>query len=334
MDEENEVVLVLGDLDDALEKQQSTTAGVGGDFLPVPLANTFIDLVRDQNWVRQLVQAVPMGSKTLDFPKILSGPSVYYESAENAQAVETSMTTGSVRLTAKKFFAQLKASEELFEDAAFDMDSIIRQHFVNSLADAEEEAFISGDSDHAAAAGTPAAATAQNWYAKDHRLIFDGLLALGQASGAATGVNGLGGSMTAALVRQAIYELGVYARSMKDVIILLNPWSANELMDDSKIVTLDKYGPQATIFTGEIGRLYGQVRILASPYLANGKGVFFHKGNPLIGDRRMVRLRGEDVIEYDQRRLVISERIDFVIQYADAVGEMFNLDRPDRKSVV
>jgi HK97 family phage major capsid protein len=326
MDED--VVLVLGDLDDALEKQQSTTAGVGGDFLPVPLANTFIDLVRDQNWVRQLVQTVPMGSKTLDFPKILTGPSVYYESAENAQAVETSMTTGSVRLTAKKLFAQLKASEELFEDAAFDMDTIIRQHFVNSLADAEEEAFVDGETTHTASAVTPGAATESNWYTKDHRLIFDGLATLSTASGAATGVNGAGASITSAMIREAIYNLGVYARSMKDVVVLLNPWSANELLDDAKLVTLDKYGSQATIFTGEIGRLYGQARVLTSPYLADGKGVFFHRGNPLIGDRRLVRLRGEDVIEYDQRRLVISERLDFVVQYANAIGEMFNLDRP------
>ena len=325
---ENEYVLVLGELDDALEKQQSTASGSGGDFLPVPLANTFIELVRDRNWVRQLVQAVPMGSKTLDFPKILTAPAVYYEASENTQAVETTLTTGSVRLTAKKLFAQLKASEELFEDAAFDMDSIIRTYFVNALADAEEEAFIDGETAHTAGSATVAAATESNWYQKDHRLIFDGLSTLAIASGAATGTNAAGASATSAHIREAIYNLGKYARTMKDVVILMNPWSANELLDDSKLVTLEKYGPQATIFTGEFGRLYGQARCLASPYVADGKGIAFHRGNPLIGDRRMVRLRGEDVIEYDQRRLVISERIDFVVQYADAVGEIFNWDRP------
>lgn len=208
------------------------------------------------------------------------------------------------------------------------MDSIIRQQYVNALADKEEEAFIAGDDSHTATAATPGAATDSDWYQKDHRLIFDGLLTHAQASGAAESVNLGGNSMSAAYIREAIHNLGVYARSMKDVIILMNPWSANELMDDSKLVTLDKYGPQATIFTGEFGRLYGQVRVFSSPYVDDGRAVFFHRGNPLIGDRRMVRLRGEDVIEYDQRRLVLSERIDFVTQYADAIGLMFNADRP------
>jgi len=323
-----DATIILGSLEDALEKSQSTASGVGGDFLPLPLAKEFISLVTDKNWVRQICRVVPMGSMTLDFPKILSGPSVYYESGQNAQAIETTMTTGSIRLTAKKLFAQMKTSEELFEDAAFDMDTIIKDLFVNSMADEEEESFVIGDDAHTATAATVAAATAANWYTKDNRLIFDGLLTLASATGAATSVNLGGNSFAATYVREAMYNLGVYARAFKDVIILLNPWSANELLDDAKIVTLEKYGPRATIFTGEIGKLYGQTTILTSPNLPDGSGVFFHRGNPLIGDRRLVRLRGEDVIEYDQRRIVLSSRLDFVVQYAAAVGKFFNADRP------
>ena len=93
-------------------------------------------------------------------------------------------------------------------------------------------------------------------------------------------------------------------------------------------MTVDKYGPSATIITGEIGKLYGQSSIINSPYVTNRQGVGTHLGNPIIGHRRLIRMRTEDVIQNDQRRFVLSERLDFTVQYGDALVELYAMDAP------
>ena len=103
-------------LNDAIRKALSTVAGSGGDFLPTPLAKQFIKYVFDLNFLRQAFTVVPMKSKTRDYPKIMGGTKVYYQATEGGTANLTGMSTGTVQLEAKKFMAQLIASEEVLEE--------------------------------------------------------------------------------------------------------------------------------------------------------------------------------------------------------------------------
>ena len=327
----------LGTLQDALQKAVTTAAGAGGDFLPTPLAATFIDLVRDLTVFRQVFRVITMPNKTLDFPKILSGPKVYYESTELTQeAIETTLTTGTVRLTARKHMAQIKASEEIFEDSSQDMDAIIRSHFAAGLAEAEEETCLVGDRSHTATSVTEAAATEANWYTKDHRLAWNGILTLaGDIVGtlsagnrAANRVDCGGAELQTVHIRQLLYNLGKYARRMSDIVVFVNPWSSNQLLDDAKLVTLDKYGPSATIFTGEFGKIYGKATMINSDWVTDQYGVGTHKSNVILGDRRKVKLKSEEMIEYDARRIVISQRADMCVEYQDALCQIFDLDAP------
>ena len=323
-------------LNDALVKALSTTAGVGGDFLPTPLANEFIALVRDKNVFRQIFRVINMPGKTYDFPKILSGPSVYYESNEAVEAVETSMTTGTLRFTARKFMAQLKASQELFEDANQDMDAIIRDHFAKAMADAEEETCLIGDRSHTATAASESAATAVNWYTKDHKLAWNGIVTLAgdivgtlsSGNRAANRVDAGGADMSTSLIRQLLYNLGKYGRVYSDIVVFVNPWSANQLLDDSKLITLDKYGPKATIVTGEFGKLYGKIAVVSSDYVPDQYAVGTHVQNVVLGDRRMVKIKSEELIAYDSRRIVISQRADMQVEHQDALCQIYGLDAP------
>lgn len=323
-------------LNEAIQKALNTTAGTGGDFLPTPLANEFIDLVREKNFCRQLFRTFWMESKTRDVPKVLSAPEVYYESTEGTEAYETTMTTGTIRLTARKMFAQLKLTEEVIEDAQLDFHQIVRDHFANALAKAEERAMLIGNPAATANASTPAAATSNNWFTKDPRLAWYGLVTLGSdiagtlsdGDRAANRVYAQDGAMTPSIANQAMYNLGVYGRSMDDLILFLNPWSGSQLLDDTKLVTVDKYGAKATIITGEIGRLYGRIRVIISAYIPDGYGIMTHKSNPMIGDRRKVKIKEEEIIQNDLRRIVISERADFKVEYQDAICQIKDLDTP------
>jgi len=325
----------------AIRKAMTTTAGVGGDFLPIPLANWFIHLVTQKNVFRQLFRIQPMSSKTLDIPKILTGSSVYYEAVEAAtEAIETSITTGTVRLTARKFMSQLKASAELLEDSGQNMESIIRQYFAKGLADAEELTMMVGDRSHLATSPTIGGATEVNWYTKDARLAWYGILVLagdivgtfGAGNRAANRVDASGATMSSLLIRLMLHNLGKYATNFDDIVLFLNPWSANQLLDDAKLVTMDKYGPKATIVTGEFGKLYGKVSVISSSVLPEGYGVGTHRQNVIIGDRRKIKLLSEDVITYDLKRFVISQRADMQVEYQDALCQIYDLEEASSAS--
>ena len=277
-----------------------------------------------------------MRTKTLDYPKILSKPKVYYESTEGTAAIKTTFTTATLRLTAKKFLSEIDLSMEVIEDAQNDMQAIAREIFAGALAEAEEQAMIIGDPAHSPTTATEASETASTWFTKDHRMIWYGLLTLaadiagvlGDDTRAANRVDGGGGAMSTAIIRQAMYNLGKYGRVMQNLLLILNPWSSNQLLDDAKLVTLDKYGPQATIFTGEFGKLYGKVAVINSAQTTDGYGVITHIGNPIIGDRRRVKIKTDEEIKEDVKVFVLSERADFQVMHKAALCQVWNLESP------
>lgn len=326
-------------LKDAIAKALSTSAGEGGDFLPTPLSQEFIGYVRDNNFLRQVFDEQKMSTKTKDIAKILSGTKVYFQSTEGGTAQKSGMKTGTIRLTAKKFMAEVDLSTEVIEDAQEDMEGLIKNDFAESVATAEEESMLQGDPSHATTA-TESAANDTNWFSKDHRLIFYGLISMsGDISGnfvddtrAANRVDAGSAEMVTAIARRAKYNLGKFGRKFNDLILILNPWSSNQLLDDPKLVTLEKYGPNATIFTGEFGKLYGKMTVIESAAMTDGYGVITHRRNPVIGDRRMVTIERDKNISEDTVLFVVTSRLDFTVKYKQALCQIYDLDMPDTTS--
>jgi hypothetical protein len=334
-------------LEDAIRKALTVagdTAGKGADFIPTPLATEFIGFVRDENFCRQLFTSVPMTAPTRDYPKILGGSKVYYQSAEGGTVSSTlnQFKTGTVRLEAKKFMTEVILSEEVIEDSTDtgDIEMIVQDHFIAQLAAAEEEVMIAGNPAHTPTTATEASADETTWYTKDHRLAFYGLLTLAAditgdlnlGTRAANRVNAGALDMSATIVRNAIYNMGKYGRTMSNLVLMINPWSISQLLDDSKLTTLEKYGPNATIFTGEVGKLWGKVTVINSPFVTDGYGVITHKSNPMIGDRRLIKVARDVMVSEDARKFVLSERMDFQVQYLDALCQIYNLDLPSSAS--
>ena len=298
---------------------------VANTFLPAPLAATFIDIVTEFNVFRQVFRPMPMNSATRTIPKLLTGSEVYYQPAEATAGEETSFTATSIQLVAKKLFAWIEISEETFEDGVLDMRSMIRQIFTRGMGIAEEKAFLTGDVNHADTTGTKANATSTKWYNKDARLAFDGLCTIGRESGTRQTVNG---ACTVDVFAEGIYRMGAYAKRFGELISFVNPWSANQLLRDDDLMSVDKYGPKATILTGEIGRLFGKWSIINSDYVPTGEAVTTVKENVVIGDRRRIKFAEDAVIKNDSTVWALSERIAMEVEYDAAVLWMHGFQRP------
>jgi len=295
-------------------------------FLPDPLAATFIDIVTEYNNFRKIFRSQPMTSRVKTIPKLLTGSKVYYQPSEASAARETSFTAGNIELVAKKLMSWMEISEETFEDSILDMRSLIRMVFARGMGEGEELAFLTGDVDHSSSATEPSGTPGytETWFNRDSRLAFDGLLTIGIESGVDYNVQG---NCTVDVFRQGIYKLGRYGRQQPMLHTFLNPYSANQLLADDDLRTVDKYGPKATVLTGEIGELFNKWKITQTDYIPEGYGVTTHKDNVIIGDRRKIKFAEDAIIRNDSVEWAISERIAFEVEYDDAVLVMRNFTR-------
>lgn len=303
--------------------QKALTSDDASDFLPTIVAAEFIKYVRDRNVMRQNFRTIPMPSATFNVPRVATGMSMYFVS-EGTTAPQTEIASGVMALVAKKLFAQVLVNIELIEDATADMAALLREDFIDAMARGEERAMIQGDDDHTPTTATEGSATSTTWYELDTRLAFNGALALAEAGAAPDAIAAGSANMTTSHINQMRYALGKYGRYATDLVAIINPVSAKHLREDEKIVTIDKFGPQATIKKGFVTTVYG-IPVIESGHVPDGYAFCCPVWNLVIGDRRQVKVKEEEEIASDQQRIVISERIAFNIRQPDAIIEISGL---------
>lgn len=318
-------------LDDAIKKAlgvsltpeatKALVSGDTGDFIPKEYADEFIDLVREKNWSRQLFRSIDMPSPTFFIPKVTGDASVTYISTEATAPAESKPTfaaAGSVKLEAVKLMGYAEISNETDEDSRIAMMPLIKESFAQAMAAAEEQAILLGQYDAGFAATDP-------------RSAFKGLAKLA-LDAAQTSV--ADNADLIATIESARLKLGVHGRNVNELVLLVNPFTASKLRQIEQVLTIDKYGPSATIHKGEVGKVMG-ITIIENFYLpedettpadyysssnaAKGLALLVNQSNPIIGDMRKVKFDQDKVVKNDSIEIAISERIGFTVQYVEAI---------------
>jgi HK97 family phage major capsid protein len=319
-------------LDDAIKKaigitvEKALISSEEGDFIPKEYAEEFINLVREKNWCRQLFTAITMTTATMYIPKITGDANVYYITTEATAPTESKPTfaaAGSVKLEAKKLMGYCQISNEADEDAKIAMMPLIKESFAASIAKAEEEAMVVGKY-VAFAAPT------------DRRNAFNGLLKLAKDAAQTVAY----ATSLIATIEAARRKLGVNGRDVKDLVLMVNSYTASALRQLEQVLTIDKYGAGATIHSGEVGKIMGITIVenayipldatdeakLYAPVVANmGVALLVNKKYPIIGDRRQVKFDQDKVVSTDSVEIAISERIGFTVQHVEGLCEVTGL---------
>lgn len=114
----------------------------GGYLVPEEFSTDVIELLRPASVVRSLNPVVvPMGSGTLEVPKITGGATASYIGELN-NLPATDMRFGMLRLTWKKLAALVPVSNDLLRFDAVGSDAIVRDDLVAALAQRSDAAFI------------------------------------------------------------------------------------------------------------------------------------------------------------------------------------------------
>ena len=116
----------------------------GGYLVPVEYEKTLIKALDESCVMRKIARHIPMSGKEMEITK-QTGNSTGVWMAENAVFNASQATFDQVKLTAHKAGILTTASEELVQDAVFDIEDFISKDFANQLGVVEEAAFITGD---------------------------------------------------------------------------------------------------------------------------------------------------------------------------------------------
>jgi HK97 family phage major capsid protein len=126
---------------------QIGTDSEGGYLVPDEFENNLVQGLEKENIMRGLCHVIRTSSGDRKIPIAASkGTATWIE--EEGPSAESDDSFNQITLSAHKVSSLLKISEELLNDAAFDLASYIAYEFGRRVGAAEEAAFITGDGNH------------------------------------------------------------------------------------------------------------------------------------------------------------------------------------------
>lgn len=321
-----------------VEKAMGTSVAGGGlEWVPTEFSPKLIDRVRLELRVAALHERIPMPTNPYKAPVVAADASAYL-AAENVSNDKVYLTpsqpsTTNITFVAKKLACRIIVSDELTEDSIVPILPFMREQAVMALANAQEDATINGDTDIGTASATDAdmrdAADANN-----PRAAWNGYR---EVVAAAAKVDlGTFNIQNLRLIRQKMGKYGVNPGRLAWVVSLA---AYNKMLSLPELLTVDKYGAQATLLQGELGRL-DNIPIIVSEFVRqdlNATGVYdgvttdrtivllVYRPGFLYGDRREVTVRSKEDWETEQTVLAASQRIAFQPVYDVATEPLVGL---------
>lgn len=302
----------------------STGTNAGDEWVP-NLASA--ELWRDTHLATQIasiIRRVDMPSNPFDLPTQTADVTFRYASSENTAVTAANFTTDKATLTARKVQAEVNFSGEVTEDSIVPVVPAIRADLVRRGAQTIDDLIVHGDTETGGTGnvnsdnGAPAAGT---FY-----LALNGLrkFAVVTNSGQTSNVAGALASSSFNTIRAL---LGKYGARPSDLAVVTGTSTYLSMLTIAEVITPDKYGPNATVLTGELARYFG-IPVLLSEAIAgaswdkveaDGKSnttagslgwlVLFNRNHWTAGFRRDFQIESFRDIQKDQNILVASFRM-------------------------
>jgi HK97 family phage major capsid protein len=266
-----------------------TKAVTGSDltnYIPTTFSNRVLQLIRLQPSLAQLLPQVDMPSQTYKIPLSISGISVVYVAPATSVTLSNASAQG-LTLDAKKLAAGVEVADEVTEDSIVAIMPEFQAALAQAFAEALENAILNGDT------------------ASDDRLlkVWDGILKRAHSLSVDT--------FSAQHIQQACAAMGKLGINPNEVVIVVNPAKFAEMVGWAEVSTVDKYGAQATIVTGELAKLYGKPVVVSAFVPEDVHALVFNRRAFLLGVRRGLRVETQRDIVKQTDILVTTMRADF-----------------------
>tara|TARA_R110000824_G_scaffold268570_1_gene457221 strand:- start:1185 stop:3140 length:1956 start_codon:yes stop_codon:yes gene_type:complete len=152
---------------------------------------------------------------------------------------------------------------------------------------------------------------------------------LEELAGGHSGNNVTTGSTTDLFIKAELHtartNMGQWGMNPADLVCFVSQAQYYSLVTDADVTTVDKYGDNATILTGELGKLWGIPLIVSDAFeaaaAAKAVGILVNPSNYLIGNHRGLTIEMATDVVAQQRAIVATRRFGFIAKEAGASGK-------------
>ena len=274
----------------------STSAGAGAELVDTQEARALWDDVNLETAIAPLFHTVQMPSNPFQIPLQLGDVS-WYPGAQNTAVTGSAPATARQTMTAYELVAEVPWSYDLDEDAVIAMMDELRRRMLQNAREVIDDVILNGDTTTTNNINADGATIAAGTAGKGHWLLgFDGLLHLplvdntGQA-------NNHNAAVSADMFNEIRGKLGKYGVRPSELAYIIDVNTFIKALSIDSFRTLDKFGPNATLLTGQLGAVEG-IPVIVSEQLrladADGKvtdgGSANDKGRLLLVNRSQWRV--------------------------------------------
>jgi len=329
-------------------------SGFGQQLVGAQYVNQLWEAARNNDTIVGRIREVPMTAVDQYIPIDGDLPEMYFvgESTADSATAYTASNTGSNRrqLSAKKFTIQEIWSGELDEESIIPFTPFLREKLNMAAAVYLGSAYYNGDTTNAGT-GNINSDDADPTDTK-HYLAFDGIRHYWLVDATGNGVDA-GGPVVSGDIETVRGLLNGQGNDIDNLIKTIN-WGKNArdlllvcdwdtylaLTQLDEVTTIDKYGPQATVITGELANFRG-IPIISPPYAqkteADGKASTTEANNTrgqitilnprgfVAGVRRDVQLFFDRVQRTDQFLFELYTRRAFNRWGDNVAGGLYNI---------
>ena len=126
---------------------QVGTDSEGGYLVPDEYEHTLVQSLNEENFIRSHARVITTSNGLHKIPVVAAHGTAAWMEEEDAYTASDE-TFGQVNLDAHKVGTLIKVSEELLQDAAFDLEAYMTDEFTRRIGDKEEDAFLNGNGTH------------------------------------------------------------------------------------------------------------------------------------------------------------------------------------------
>ncbi len=318
----------------AMRAMDTAESGYGSQLIGAQYVGDLWEASRPDMRVANLIGSFEMTAPTAYLPVEVDFPAMLYvsESTTSSDSAFTTSKTGSnrVSVSAAKFVIHQMWSGEMEEDSIIPYIPFLRGQAQKSVAYYMDSLCLNGDQ-----TGTNGINGADSVLASTtHTLAFDGIrhAALvdntGNSSSAANAPVDLSmfrGAYTRMIDATYKHDWG-HPNDPNDVVHIVDPYTADAMLDIDEFKTMDKAGNQATVFSGQVAKVYNHPVISsialskseATGYVDEtvgdnlyGQILTFNRNGCKWGWRRRIQVETERIPSSDQTRIVYSLRVGF-----------------------
>jgi len=329
------------------ELMHTGNTGYGQEWVPDVWSSELWRKAKTDNLILPLFTVVEMPSSPFELPIPGAEPAVYYvpETQDEDDLTlgagnpipEGRFGSGKVTLTARKLALRVGFSAEMVEDAVVPLMPLYREQAMRVMADALDHVLLNGDTETGATGNinsddAPPSAT-------DKYLAFDGLRQLPLVTNTGNRLDAQAQAPSIGLLRSVRFLMANrYALRPADCAWIVDGSTYGKLLGLAEVLTVDKFGPYATVLTGEIAKIDG-VPVLVSAEMpmtqadgkagasgnVRGQALCVYRPGWVVGYRRRVTATMDYLPYYDSYQMVATVRLAFARMDNDVSSVLFNI---------